>query len=158
MPENATLQQKRTTQEVFRADVNQVTSEIRRRGGNATLTKGLRARVRAGDADHSRTVEIRVKAKTTGTWQASTDDGRPGEEPQGVDQYWVLVDLGQDPAEFYIAPAGWMKRDIETAHREYLDRHGGRRAQNDESKHHAIRLNRVEQWEDRWDILGIFST
>jgi hypothetical protein len=51
-----------------------------------------------------------------------------------------------------------MEDDIYSAHQDYLMRHGGRRAENNDSKHHAIRLDRVQQWEGRWDILGICST
>jgi hypothetical protein len=155
MPENATRHQKCSTHDVFRAGAEQVIAEIRRRGGSATLIRGRRARVHASGAD-GRTVVIRVKTKTRGTWQASIGDGRPTEETQSADQFWVLVDVGHDEAEFYITPAGWMQRDIGATHQEYLARHGGHRAENDESNHHAIGLDRVEQWKDRWDILGMF--
>ena len=39
----------------------------------------------------------------------------------------------------------------------YLARHGhgGRRKINPESTHHSISLKRIEQWRDRWDILGL---
>ena len=158
MPENTALDQKRSNHEVFRAGVSQVAAQIHRRGGKTTLTKGRSIRLRASDAERKRTVDIRVKTKTRGTWQASIDDGRPREEPQTVDEYWVLVDLRQGEADFYIAPAWWMEDDIYATHQDYLNLHGGHRAENDKSKHHAIRLDRVQQWQDRWDILGIFST
>lgn len=151
-----TTKQKRTTHQVAKAGVQSVAAEIERRGGHATPTKGNY--LRASDAEHGHTVEIRVKTKTRGTWQTSIDDGRPMKGPQNQDQFWVLVDLGPNEAEFYIAPAWWMENDIYTNHQRYLDEHAGHRAQNDQSKHHAIPVKRLEQWKERWDILGIFPT
>jgi hypothetical protein len=48
-----------------------------------------------------------------------------------------------------------VRRDIDADHQAYLARHGGRRAVNQESDHHAIRLERVALWESRWDLLGV---
>ncbi len=156
MTETPKLPTKRTTYQVAKAGLQSVAAEIERRGGNATPLKGNY--LRAGAAEHSATVKIRVKTKTRGTWQTSIDDGRPRKEPETLDEFWVLVDLGHDEADFYVAPAWWMENDIYINHQRYLDEHAGHRAQNDQSKHHAIPVKRIEQWNDRWDILGIFPT
>jgi hypothetical protein len=48
-----------------------------------------------------------------------------------------------------------MEKDIFTAHKECLAKHGGQRAKNDASTHHSIPLPRVQHWKDRWDVLCI---
>jgi len=55
-----------------------------------------------------------------------------------------------------VVPEWWILNDIHVHHLAYLKRHGGRRARNPESTHHAIQHARIEEWRDRWDILGIF--
>ncbi|MET0522964.1 MAG: hypothetical protein ABW156_13515, partial [Jiangellaceae bacterium] len=54
-----------------------------------------------------------------------------------------------------IAPAWWVQNDIYEHHQAYLKQHGGHRAVNDRSQHHAISTNRLTAWKDRWDVLGI---
>jgi hypothetical protein len=49
-----------------------------------------------------------------------------------------------------------MRNDIYTAHQKYLDKRNGHRAKNDDSTHHSIEEKRLEQWQDRWEILNIF--
>lgn len=113
----------------------------------------------ASDVERTRTVAIQVKTKTSGTWHTTIHRGRPrGEDPDET-QFWVFVDLGRDqgvPPEFFVAPAWWIENSIHEEHKAYLARHGGRRAKNPDSTHHAITQKVVEPWRDRWDILGIF--
>jgi hypothetical protein len=56
-----------------------------------------------------------------------------------------LVDIGAAP-EFYVVPEWWIEDSIYREHQEYLARHGGRRAQNPDSKHHGIPKSRVAEW------------
>lgn len=157
MPKVQPSPAKLSNQQKAYAGMHYVAAEIYRRGGFAKIegdvSKG--ARLSAEDSAHDNSIEIRVKTKTRGTWQPSTDSGHPREEPIKVEAFWVLVDLGPTYPEFYVVPEWWMENNIYEAHQDYLAQHGGHRAQNDDSKHHAIPVHRVEQWKDRWGILGI---
>jgi hypothetical protein len=68
----------------------------------------------------------------------------------------VFVDLGGAP-RYWIVPDRWIRNDIHEAHQQYLNKHGGHRAENHSSKHHAIDESRLENWQNKWDILGIFG-
>lgn len=148
--------------QVGRAGEYFVAAEITRRGGYAVTFSGNMPGIDiiASDGTHERKVTIQVKTKTGGDWQTSTNRGRPwGTDPLDS-RFWILVDLGKTltPPGFYVMPAWWIENDIHTAHADYLARHGGHRATNDTSTHHSIQRRRVEQWADRWDILGILPT
>jgi hypothetical protein len=67
----------------------------------------------------------------------------------------VFVYFGDAP-RYWIVPDWWIRNDIHHAHQEFLQEHGGHRPENDDSKHHSIEERRLQQWQDRWDILGIF--
>ena len=72
---------------------------------------------------------------------------------------WVLVDfggLGADP-RYWIAPDWWIRYNIFRTHQAYRAHHGGQRAQNPDSTHHAIQESRLTAWQGRCDILGIFE-
>lgn len=112
--------------------------------------------VLAANKDQSRTVWIQVKTKRGGrVWQTRTTRGK-SDPVEDATRFWILVDLSVDDPEFYVVPEWWMQRDIHDAHADYLASHGGKRAQTQDSTHHAISIARVEQWRDRWDLLGIF--
>lgn len=72
-----------------------VAAEIYRRGGLAKIvgdvSKG--ARLSAEGSAHDRAIEIRVKTKTRGTWQPSTDSGHPREPTAETPPYktWSKV-------------------------------------------------------------------
>ena len=38
---------------------------------------------------------------------------------------------------------------------EYLKKYMGTRKYNPDSKHHAVQLSRIKQWENRWDLLNL---
>lgn len=71
----------------------------------------------------------------------------------------MLVDLGDTNTSprYWIIPAWWMRDDIHQAHQAYLSKHGGQRASNPASTHHAIDENRLKEWLGRWDVLGILE-
>jgi len=128
--------------------------EIERRGGV----------VRDASGDHvpyleihfpnrSRRLRVRVKTRTKGTWQSRATDGSPSPPPQTIPTFWVFVDLTQQPVAFFVVPDDVVRRDIHADHQAYLKRHGGRRAVNQESDHHAIQLDHVVAWKDRWDLI-----
>ena len=150
---------KPTPHQVGRAGEHLVAGEILRRGGNAVTFAGNMPDidVLASDSGQDRTVWIQVKTKRGGrVWQTRTTRGMPRDAEESPDRFWVLVDLSGDDPIYYIVPEWWMQNDIYEAHQRYLESHGGERARTKDSTHHAIPVTRVEHWQDRWDLLGIF--
>ena len=136
-----------------------VASELEKRGaGCVTPDKGRKSCLLASSADRSRTVQIRVKAKTNENWQTTIDEAQVRDtppHPNDETKFWIFVDL--TTPRYWIAPDSWVRKNIREAHHEYLNQHGGRRPRNDASHHHSIDEKRLEQWQDRWDILRIFG-
>jgi hypothetical protein len=147
--------------QVKAAGEHYVTAEIHRRGAYGSPFAGNVPHwdIVAMDAEHKRHIDIQVKTKNhPGRWAASTRDGRLHPEPR-VDehQFWVLVDLSKDAPEYYVVPAWWMEHHIFTAYEAYLAKRGGTRpGKNPKSTDWSILPHEVEQWRDRWDVLGIF--
>jgi hypothetical protein len=145
--------------QVGRAAEHYVVAEIHRRGGWAACFGGNMPKidVLASDFEQVRKITIQVKAKRGGTsWQTSIRKGRPWEEAEApADRFWVLVDLRPAAPEYFVMPEWWIENNIYDAHGDYLALHGGVRPGNPDSLHHAIPVARVEQWCDRWDVLGI---
>ncbi|MGK7246475.1 hypothetical protein ACSPAH_15625 [Buttiauxella agrestis] len=68
--------------------------------------------------------------------------------------FGYLSILGREPNTFYVTPLSWIRNDIYTAYMVYLEKHGGHRAQNDESTHHSISVKRIADWKDAWGLMG----
>lgn len=148
--------------QVGRAGELLVAAEIHRRGGYATAFSGNMPGIDilASNVDHSRLVTIQVKTKSRGTWQTNSLKATP--EKRVADalgtRFWVMVGLPPPPAvpAFFIMPEEWILDDIHergSAYRaRWLEEQGSERP----SFHHAIAVNRIEEWRDRWDVLGIF--
>jgi hypothetical protein len=136
-----------------------VAAELNRRGAYAVTLAGNMPRVDllASNMNQTHTVSIQVKSRASGTWQSSTKeiDREPTE-----DHFWILVDFEKkslsDLPDYYIIPDKWMRQDIKKHHDAYLKKHGGKRKGGGESDHHSIGVDRIKQWKDRWDILGVF--
>jgi Holliday junction resolvase-like predicted endonuclease len=148
-------------QQVGQAGEHFVAAELHRRGAYAVTFAGNMPGIDilASNVARTRTVSIQVKTKTAGSWHTTTRRGRPREEVPDEIDFWVFVNMGRDPEarpDFFIVPAWWMENSIHVEHAAYLARHGGHRAQNPDSNHHAILLSQIEQWRERWDLLGIF--
>lgn len=134
-----------------------VRAELQERGVATTvLRNGNLVLLEIRSPTDGRRIHLRVKTRTSGTWQGSIRDGDAEPRPPQPDTYWVFVELesGGRPG-FFIVPDQWMRKDIYEAHRKYLRRHGGVRAVTADSTHHAIEPKRVLQWRDRWDLLGV---
>lgn len=152
------LNMKLHTGQVGAAGEHYVAAEIHVRGGYAVTFSGNMKGIDllASDAEHKRKISIQVKCKTAGTWHANAiRDGHAIGESPAEDKFWVFVDLGIRPPEYYIAPAWWVENDIHERHSEYLAQHGGKRARGGDSPHHAIPVSRLIAWKARWDVLGI---
>jgi hypothetical protein len=114
----------------------------------------------ASDVSRTRTVSIHVKTKTTGTWQTTIRHGRPRDEDPNETKFWVFVDIGRDPdarPDYFVVPAWWIENSIHAVHEAYLREHGGQRARYPDSTHHAVPASRIEEWRERWELLGILT-
>jgi len=151
-------------QQVARAGEYFVVAELNKRGAHAVAFAGNMPKIdlMACNQSQDRTVRIQVKTKRGGrTWHASTRAGHPSTppvDPSDETSFWVLVDLGGRDAfpRYWIVPEWWMRNDIYSAHQAYLAAHGGKRARNQDSTHHAIAEDRVAQWLGTWEVLGVW--
>lgn len=149
-------------QQVARAGEYFVAAELNKRGAFAVTFAGNMPKIdlMACNRDQSRTVFLQVKTKRGGkTWHSSINDGQPMEPREDETSFWVFVDLGDLNAfpRYWIVPDWWIRDNIYRTHQAYLDSHGGKRARTEDSTHHAIDEGRLQEWRDRWDILGIFE-
>jgi len=137
-----------------------VKAELKNRGAFVEEKQfGRLKKVLATDAARRRTVELRIRAKRKDGWQAKTDEAKEvtaPPDPQCVKEFSVFVDLAGTP-RYWIVPDWWLGDDIHKAHQNYLQKHGGHRAQNDGSNHHSIKESRLAEWENKWDILDILG-
>jgi hypothetical protein len=152
-------------QQVGRAGEYFVVAELNKRGAYAVTFAGNIPKIdlMACNQDQSRTIHIQVKTKRGGrSWHSSIVGSKPMEPPAtplDATDFWVFVDLGDldTPPRYWGVPDWWIRNDIYNTHKAYLDSHGGKRARNPDSKHHAIDERRLKEWQARWDILGIFK-
>lgn len=151
-----------SNQQVGRAGEYFTVAELNKRGAFAVPFAGNMPKIDiiACNKDESRTVYIQVKTKRGGkTWHSSILGSQPMTSKFDELNYWVFVDLGSfdEQPRFWIVPDWWIKDNIYTTHQAYLNRHGGRRANNPDSTHHAIEEKRLIEWLGAWKILGIFE-
>lgn len=66
----------------------------------------------------------------------------------------IFVDLTGDHPEFYIAPAQWVRDEVERHYRKWLESKGGTRPRNPASDHATLKLDQISQWHRRWDVLA----
>jgi hypothetical protein len=149
-------------QQVARAGEHFVVAELNKRGAFAVTFAGNMPKIDliACNQDQSRTIHIQVKTKRGGhTWHSSIVGSKPMNPPADETNFWVFVDLGVLKAspQYWVVPDWWIRDNIYKAHQSYLGSHGGKRARNPDSTHHAIDESRLEEWKGRWDILGIFE-
>ena len=150
-------------QQVARAGEYFVVAELNKRGAYAVTFAGNMPKIdlMACNQDQSRTIHIQVKTKRGGrSWHSSIVGCEPMEPPvTPLEDFWVFVDLGDldTSPRYWVVPDWWIRNDIYKSHKAYLDRHGGNRARNPDSKHHSIDERRLEEWESCWEILGIFK-
>jgi hypothetical protein len=152
---------KPNTHQVALAGQHLVAAELHRRGANARFDRSIPdTHIVASNTTNTRTVALRVKTKRTGNWQASIEQRTDRPQDVAETHFWIFVELGDSPQgrpKFYVVPEPWIHEDILRSHAEYLERHGGKRPRTQDSKHHSISDERIEQWENRWDLLGLFE-
>lgn len=150
------------TQQVARAGEHFVAAELNKRGAFAVTFAGNMPKIDliACNQDQSCTIHIQVKTKRSGrAWQTSIVGSEPMEPRIDETNFWVFVDLGDlsAPPRYWVTPDWWIRDNIYKTHMAYLERHGGTRARNPDSTHHAIDETRLREWQGRWDILDIFE-
>ena len=148
---------KLTPQQVGRAGEHLVAAEINLRGGYAAMFTGNMPQIDllATNADRTRTIGVQVKTRSRGSaWQVKTTDGRLCESVDDDSVYWVFVDLST--REFWVAPGAWVQNLIQLRCTAYLERHGGQRPVTPSSDHATLPTEVLDEWKDRWDVLGIF--
>lgn len=144
------------THQVFEAGMSRAVAEIEKRGGRTGRNgRMLVITTSFGSPDSPASIRAKVTSKTSGDWQTSIKEGRRSNGGVTGADYWVFVDLGVDPAEFYIAPALWVREEVARRHRQFLTKHGGKRPVNPGSVHHKIKTEWITQWRHRWDLLGL---
>jgi hypothetical protein len=161
MPKRQTSRGARN-QQVARAGEHFVAAELNKRGAFAVTFAGNMPKIDliACNQDQSRTIHIQVKTKRGGrTWHSSIVGSKPMDPPADETNFWVFVDLGDLDASprYWVVPDWWIRDNIYKTHKTYLDSHGGKRARNPDSTHHSINESRLEEWQEQWDILGIFN-
>ncbi|GGS81093.1 hypothetical protein GCM10010222_22980 [Streptomyces tanashiensis] len=63
----------------------------------------------------------------------------------------VLVNV-TDGRDFYIADGDKLRAEVRTRHREFLERVGGTRPRNPDSRNTVIQPEHVTEWRDRWEL------
>lgn len=138
------------------AGVQCVALKLLSMGARIYLKKaGNKTTIVASRIDGSGTFYISTRARSTGDWQTSIKYGSIASAQHDDNSFWVFVDLSRESPCFYIVQEKWIAKDIFDTHQACLAKHGGKRSRNDSSLHHAIALDRIHQWRDRWDQLGI---
>jgi DNA-binding transcriptional regulator YhcF (GntR family) len=67
----------------------------------------------------------------------------------------ILVDLTGNHPDFYVAPAQWVRDEVQRRYDEWLASKGGRRPRNPASDHATLPLDEsVQQWHRRWNVLA----
>jgi hypothetical protein len=148
-------------QQVARAGEMFVAAEIHRRGGYAVTFAGNMPGidVLASDVGDNRRISIQVKSKSSGSWHARfPQDAAELTQDPAETSFWIFVDLGGEHPAYFVAPRWWVRNDIWRDHTAYLARYQQKHGHPRESTHHGILVRRVEQWRDRWDILGILPS
>jgi len=114
-------------------------------GSHRVKVSGPNTRLTVDD----RTVQVNSRRQPGSPWQVSAA------HPVVDDAVAVIfVDLSGDAPDFYIAPAEWVRTDVKRHFAAWLESRGGVRPRNPDSDHHAIELDRIRQWHQRWDVLG----
>jgi len=130
--------------------------ELRNRGASVERTNEGRSRNLlnvVGSIERQTTVY--VKTRRTGTWHSTVGRGSLRTKPLDERRFWMFVDLTSDPPKFFVAPESWVETNIYETHNAFLERHGGQRPRNPRSTHHGIGTDRITEWQDRWDLLGL---
>lgn len=96
-----------------------------------------------------RTVKVFSRRQPGSPWQTKVSQPVVG-DAEAV----VFVDLTGVAPDFYVAPAQWVRENVQYHHNRWLESVGQVRPRNPDSDHTAIHLDRIVQWPQRWDVLA----
>jgi hypothetical protein len=151
---------KLTSQQVARGGEHLVAAEIHLRGGYAAMFTGNMPEVDliASDRARTRTVQLQVKTRTSGSWHSRTARANKRTPVADETSFWVFVDLIPEAPAFFVVPDWWMENAMFEDYQAYLSRHGGSRPVTPSSTHIGIGTSLIAEWKGRWDQLGILPT
>lgn len=66
----------------------------------------------------------------------------------------IFVDLTGDHPDFYIAPAQWVRDEVQRRYDRWLETKGGTRPRNPASDHATLELDQISRWHRRWGVLA----
>ena len=146
------------TQDVSKLATSYVASQLKQMGAIVKKIDNIKGRkfIIADNKKNTNEIKIIVRSRRKKNWHSSIDDGRLCKKPEVESNYWVFVDFTEPRSpDYFVIPDWWIRNNIYETYQAYLKRHGGRRRDNPNSRHHAITKESIQQWKDRWDILGI---
>jgi hypothetical protein len=130
--------------------------EIKRRGAlQIDVQKQGNVRIINFISANGKQYSVVTRSKNKGDWQTTSDYGIKTNIDQLESKYWIFVDISFSPLKFYPVPQCWIQNDIYEKYNAYLKKHGGHRAVNDNSKHYAVRLEHINKWEGKWNLLDL---
>lgn len=134
-----------------------VETELLNRGALSVTTCGSHQKYLSVKTKKNNEIKLKIKVKRKGDWQTTIDEAINPDKPMDVTtkrEFWIFVEIGDEPG-FWIVPDKWIRNNIYTEHHKYLEKNNGHRPKNDDSNHHSIKENRLIEWQDKWEILGI---
>lgn len=131
-----------TNQQLHQAARHLVVAEALRIGLNAHL-EGSQSYVLLGDR------KAQVQAASKGAWQIDDVDKYTTATIEVV----ALVDFTEGRRDIYLCPGDELRRMVAALHEEFLERHGGVRPVNPESKHAAFGPGEVRRWHGNWSLV-----
>jgi hypothetical protein len=129
--------------------------ELLKRGATSVKMCGTRLKYISIVSKKNKDINLRIKVKRKGSWQTTIDEADGSVISHTGDikfDFWIFVEMGDEP-NFWVVPDNWIRHDIFIEHKKYLEKHNGHRPKNDDSNHHSIEEYRINNWEDRWDLL-----
>jgi len=145
-------------QQIDQAGINLVVAELNRHGIIASILANNLFKnidIIACNANQTRTVMIAVKARRKGVWSASAKEGKPSKQILDETSFWIFISMEKlnELPNYYIVPEWWIRNDIYNETKGLLLQKG-----NSKYAHYGINVSRIEQWKDRWDILGLTTS
>ena len=104
-----------------------------------------------------REYKILTRSKRSPAWQTDISYGKPRAEKEVEVEFWLFVDLLDNPPSFYPVPTSWISNNIYEIHQKYTQKYEGERKFNNESTHHAIGLERIKDFKSQWNKIGLNS-
>ncbi|MFJ1789603.1 hypothetical protein ACIOML_35505 [Streptomyces anulatus] len=92
---------------------------------------------------------VQVMVATQGAWMIADIDTATSLTCERV----ILIDVTNGRRDFYVAEGAAFRAGVRARHEAFLQKQGGTRPRNPDSKHTAVRPGDVAEWRERWDLL-----